>query len=50
MPGTQSTGRVLGNGQRTQHSLIPAPQNDIFEWHFVLRGPRDTEVEVSPLS
>lgn len=23
-----------------------APQSDIFEWHFVIRGPRDTEFEV----
>lgn len=22
-------------------------QNDIFEWHFVIRGPKDSEFEVS---
>ncbi|PNH00169.1 Ubiquitin-conjugating enzyme E2 32, partial [Tetrabaena socialis] len=26
--------------------LAEALETDIFEWHFVIRGPRDTEFEV----
>lgn len=25
---------------------LVCPQSDIFEWHFIIRGPRDTEFEV----
>jgi hypothetical protein len=33
----------------SSHSKLnfqPLSQDDIFEWHFVIRGPPDTEFEV----
>ncbi len=29
-------------------AAAPPLQDNIFEWHFVLRGPRDTEFEARP--